>query len=266
MKLLLVGGGNMGAALLTGWQNNLPDIAVTVIEPYPSDRLKEICNADNLYETASAVSGTFDIITLAIKPQSFAEVLPQLKHLLAEGGVVLSIAAGKTLQSIADIFGKDKAVIRVMPNTPALIGQGMSVLVANDKTTKAQQDIADKLLSAVGKALWVHDENDIHAVTALSGSGPAYVFAMIEAMQKAGIALGLSEETSLQLARQTMLGSAMLAEEQSATAPSELRRQVTSPGGTTEAALKIMLDKEDGLDDVIKRGMIAAATRSQELS
>lgn len=266
MKLLLVGGGNMGTALLAGWQSNMSGLSVSVIDPHPSDRLRSLCAADAIHSSAATVSETFDVVLLAIKPQSFADVLPQVKHLLVENGLVLSIAAGKTMQSMTDAFGADKAVIRVMPNTPALIGEGMSVLVANHNTNDTQKQSAEKLLQSVGQTLWIDNENDMHAVTALSGSGPAYVFAMIEAMQKAGVEMGLPCDMALQLARQTVLGAAMLAVKQDTTQPAELRRQVTSPGGTTEAALNVLLDAENGLDTLMQDALFAAQKRSRDLS
>lgn len=255
----------MGAALLAGWNNSLSGLLISVIDPYPSEKLKTLCDAEQIFQSAQDVTDTFDVIVLAIKPQSFADVLPLIKDRLEPNGVVLSIAAGKSMQSISDVFGGDKAVIRVMPNTPSLIGEGMSVLVANDQANNNQKNLAERLLQAVGKTLWLQDEDDMHAVTALSGSGPAYIFAMIEAMQKAGEALGLSQNTSLSLAKQTVLGAAMLAVKQETATPEELRQQVTSPGGTTAAALDVLLG-DDALDQLMKNAMQAATQRSRELS
>lgn len=266
MKLLLVGGGNMGTALLTGWQKSVADLSVHVIDPHPSEALQSLSNNNcTISKNADGIDDVFDIVVLAIKPQTFPDALPVLKPLIAKQGLVLSIAAGKTLQGMADILGQDVAIIRTMPNTPALIGEGMSVLVANANVDETHKSHANQLLQAVGKTLWLDDENDMHAVTALSGSGPAYVFAMIESMQKAGVNMGLSDKVALQLARQTMLGAAMLAAKQEIVAPAELRRQVTSPGGTTEAGLKILL-AENGLDDLMDRTIYAATKRSQDLA
>lgn len=265
MRLLLVGGGNMGAALLAGWNNSLSGLLISVIDPHPSEQLKTLCAQEQLFQTAQDVTGTFDMIVLAIKPQSFPDVLPMIKDRLDSNGVVMSIAAGKTMQSISDVFGTDKAVIRVMPNTPSLIGEGMSVLVANEQANNNQKNLAERLLQAVGKTLWLQDEDNMHAVTALSGSGPAYLFAMIEAMQKAGESLGLSQNTSLTLAKQTVLGAAKLAVKQETATPAELRQQVTSPGGTTAAALDVLLG-DDALDKLMKTALSAATQRSRELS
>ncbi len=266
MRLLLVGGGNMGTALFTGWLQIAGDLQVSVVDPHPSETLKSIClNPHQLYATLQDVpqDQSFDIIILAVKPQSFGDVLPQLAPLASEQSVILSIAAGKTIATIQHSL-PNISVIRAMPNMPALIGQGMTVCVASDAVSEKQKNDATQLLQAVGDIVWIDNEDMMHAVTALSGSGPAYVFAMIEAMQQAGEANGLPAGLALQLAVKTMQGAACLAQQSSDKSPAELRRQVTSPGGTTEAALKV-LQAENGLDELMEMAVAAATHRSKEL-
>jgi pyrroline-5-carboxylate reductase len=266
MQLLLVGGGNMGTALFTGWLQISSAIQVTVVDPHPSESLQSICLPPHkLFKAITDVpqGQSFDIILLAVKPQSFDDVLPQLVRLVGEHSVILSIAAGKTIATIQQSL-PTVPVIRAMPNTPALIGQGMTVCVSSDTVSEKQKAEATQLLQAVGDVIWIDDEALMHAVTALSGSGPAYVFAMIEALQQAGEVNGLPTGLALQLALKTMQGAACLAQ-QSDKSAAELRQQVTSPGGTTEAALKV-LQAENGLDELMEMAVAAATHRSKELN
>ena len=265
MKILLVGGGNMGTALLLGWRKNNISLQITAIDPHPSEALKAMCQApDQVLTDAAQVSGPFDVVIIAIKPQLFADVLPGLQKFVSTETVFLSIAAGKSLASIAQFFGAGAAIIRAMPNTPALIGQGITVCIANENVNSAQKETANTLLQAAGGVIWIADEELIHAVTALSASGPAYVFAMIEAMQQAGEAVGLSASLALQLAVKTVQGAGALAQH-SGKPPAELRQQVTSPNGTTAAGLEILQGKM-GLDQLMLKTVKAAARRSRELA
>jgi pyrroline-5-carboxylate reductase len=258
--VLLIGGGNMGRALLAGWQKENAALSVTIVEPHPIPELKTF---GTVFPDARQVTGFFDIIVLAIKPQMFDAVLPGLKKFVNTETVFLSIAGGKSMASISTHLG-EAAIIRAMPNTPAMVGEGITVCVANAEVTETQKETATDLLAAVGQVVWIDQEDHMHAVTALSGSGPAYVFALIEALQQAGEKAGLPKELAAPLARQTVIGSAALAAQEANKTPAQLREQVTSPGGTTEAALKV-LKGEKGLDALLMEAIQAAAQRSQEL-
>ena len=251
----------MGRALLTGWERKQMFSTITIVDPKPAEDLKRYKVVPDSYAVERE---DFDIVVLAVKPQIVTQVLLGLKRFVKENTLFISIAAGKTIDAMKKELG-DAAIIRTMPNTPAMIGQAITVGIANNKVSKAQKDIAQTLLSAIGELIWITDENQMHAVTALSGSGPAYVFALIEAMQKAGETLGLDKTLAATLARKTVQGSAALAAHSTDLAPEELRRNVTSPNGTTEAALNILL-AEGGLDALFEKAMKAAAKRSEELS
>ena len=263
-KLILVGCGKMGGALLRGIAAALRDSVVTVIEPAPPSGLESLPNV--IWKNSQdAIDSSFrpDAVVIAVKPQAITEVLPPYAR-YAEA-VFLSIAAGTTLAKLAELLrNPHAAIVRAMPNLPACIGQGMSAAIANTHVTPKQKTLCDRLLHAVGATAWLGDEALMDAVTALSGSGPAYVFALCEAMAHAGKALGLSAEMAAQLARQTIIGSgALLAKsEESVT---DLRRAVTSPKGTTEAALGRLLSG-DALDKLMLEAMQAAATHSKELA
>lgn len=262
MKLLLVGGGNMGMALLGGWQKNIPGMDIIVVDPHPSDALKN--SGVSIFTDISEIKAhAFDVVVLAVKPQSFADVLPALKKYTS--AAFLSIAAGKSIAGMQENLGDGVAIIRAMPNTPALVAQGITVCVPNAHVSDTQKKTATVLLQSVGEVVWIDDENQMHAVTALSGSGPAYVFALIDAMAKAGKTNGLPSELAMRLARKTVQGAAELAM-QSDKSATELRQQVTSPGGTTEAALKVILAEKNGIDNMMHAAITAATKRSQELA
>ena len=254
-RILLVGVGKMGGALFNGWSHR-NDLAISTLDPHAA-------TAD--YHDPAEISSTFDIVLLAVKPQVMAEIASSLRPLLTPSTLVLSIAAGKTIAFFEDLFGRDHPVIRVMPNTPALVGKGMSVLCGNAATTERQRQTAMTLMAAVGDAEWIDDERLMDAVTALSGSGPAYLFHLIEAMTAAGITAGLSPALSEKLARQTVIGAAALADNQSSTSAATLRQNVTSPGGTTEAALNILMDHNTGLTPLLTTAILAAKKRSVDL-
>ena len=203
-------------------------------------------------------------IVFAVKPQAMAAVLPAYEQLAGSGAVVLSIAAGTAIARFEAAFGATTPVVRAMPNTPAAIGQGVTALFANPHAGARQRELCAELMAAVGQVLWIDDEEHMHAITALSGSGPAYVFYLIEVLAKAAIGSGLPEALAWPLARATVAGSAALAA--SSERPVEaLRQQVTSPGGTTQAALEVLM-AQDGMQPLFERAIAAATQRSRELA
>lgn len=256
-RILLVGCGKMGGALLDGWREHFSNIKIVVVDPVSPQ-------ADAT--AARDVSGPFDCIVLAVKPQVMVETLGEIAPLLTPHTLVLSIAAGKTIAFYESRLGASQPIVRVMPNTPAAIGCGMSVLCSNAHVTFVQKQMASALMSAAGLAEWLDDENLMDAVTAVSGSGPAYIFHMIEALAAAGVAAGLSADLSMTLARQTVIGSGLLAQSMHDSDAATLRQNVTSPGGTTEAALKILMADGNGLTDLMTRAVAAATQRGKELA
>jgi pyrroline-5-carboxylate reductase len=262
-SLLLAGCGKMGSALLSGWlRAGIPASGITVADPAGCG-MKGIAS----YPALSALPARFqsDIVLLAVKPQKMHEALAQLPAFLKQTGpLYISIAAGKTLAFFAQQLGQDAAVVRAMPNTPALIGRGVTALCANGEVTPRQKRDAELLLQAVGSVVWLAEEEKLHAVTALSGSGPAYVFYFLEALVAAGVKLGLDEAVAKQLAIETVEGSAALAG-RTGELLEQLRINVTSPGGTTEAALKVAM-QDNAFAGLIERMLAAAAKRSAELS
>jgi pyrroline-5-carboxylate reductase len=203
-----------------------------------------------------------DVIVLAVKPQVLVKVCEEVSSHLSQGVLILSIAAGMSSEKIDAALGSNQAVVRCMPNTPALVKQGASVLFANERVSSAQKHIANSVLDAVGSVAWIEDESLMDAVTALSGSGPAYFFLVIEAMIDAGVSLGLDLKLATELATQTAFGSALLVKE-SAEEVAELRRKVTSPNGTTQRAIESFETSQ--LRDIFKQAMQACAARSKEL-
>ena len=262
-KLLLVGCGKMGGAMLEGWlARGLAASDVVVAEPAEAIRPKK----PGLRAVASSVdlSETPEIVVLAVKPQSMDSVLPDLKRFADKGAVFLSIAAGKTLGYFAGHLGKSAKIVRSMPNTPAAVRQGITVATAAAGVSAAEKKRCHELLEAVGQVLWVDDEALMDPVTALSGSGPAYVFLLVEAMAAAGAKLGLTPEMAMQLARATVAGSGELLK-QSSDSASQLRINVTSPGGTTAEALSVLM-AADGIQPVFDKALAAASRRSKELA
>lgn len=262
--LLLVGGGRMGMALMHGWLNaGLQASQILVQEPTPSDALKA-ANVTLNPSDEQVNENPPAIVVLAVKPQMIEAVLPSLAPLVPQGAMVLSLMAGVPIKTMAHLLGDKLAYVRTMPNTPASIGKGMTGLFADARVSDEQKKAASALLGAVGQTAWLDSEKMIDAVTAVSGSGPAYVFHLVEAMQAAGMSLGLPEAMSRQLAAQTIIGAAAMLDEEAADA-AQLRRNVTSPGGTTEAALDVLMS-EQGLSDLMRRAVQAAAMRAQELA
>jgi pyrroline-5-carboxylate reductase len=264
-RVLLVGFGNMGQALVRGWLARGRDAAtIRVVDTASGARAAASALGIAASERIGSSSGAApDVVVVAVKPNQLAAALVELAP-LARGSVFLSIAAGKTLAQLEAGLGAGAAVVRAMPNTPAAIGQGITALVANAAVTPEQRALCEQLLAAVGATAWLDDEGDMDAVTAVSGSGPAYVFLLIECLERAGVEAGLEPELARRLAVATVSGSGAYAAASADTA-AELRRRVTSPGGTTQAALEV-LGAERGLPDLISRAVQAAAKRSRELS
>lgn len=264
-SILLVGAGNMGGALLAGWLEGGTDVdRVCVLDPAISDAMaKHLSQKCVRHERDAENCKVHGIIVVAVKPQVMEKVLPQITHCVGAGSMVISVAAGKTLAFMEEHF-PGSACIRVMPNTPSLVGKGASVLCANGQTSQAQKDMAASLMMSVGSVHIIEDEGLMDAVTALSGSGPAYVFLLAEVMAQAGEAAGLPSELAQKLARETVSGGGHMLE-QSDVPACTLRENVTSPGGTTEAALGV-LRGENGFPELMKKAIAAAARRSRELS
>lgn len=258
--LVLLGCGKMGQAMLEGWlAGGLPPSSVWVIDPHPSDWVKAQglhLNADLPAEPAVAL--------IAVKPQYMEAALPQLLPLGGGGTLFVSVAAGTSIAYYESVLGTGTRVVRAMPNTPAAIGKGITAIIGNSAATEADADLAEALLSAVGQVVRLSDEDQIDAVTGVSGSGPAYVFYMIDAMAEAARAEGLPDEMAMQLAKATVAGAGALAETASET-PEQLRINVTSPNGTTQAGLGVLMDETDGLAPLIRATVGAAAGRAREL-
>lgn len=259
--LVLVGCGRMGGALLQGWlAGGLPPSSAHVLEPAPAPWLRASgVHLDRLPDSPPAA------LVLAVKPQMMEAALPSVVPLAGGGTLVLSIAAGTPLAAFEAAFGSGAAIVRAMPNTPAAIGQGITALVGNRAASMQALALAEGLMGAVGETVILSDEAQMDAVTAVSGSGPAYLFHMIEALSAAGIAAGLPEELATRLARATVTGSGALAAASSEPAAA-LRAAVTSPGGTTAAALEVLMDAREGLPPLMVRAVAAAAARSRELA
>jgi len=263
-RLVLVGAGRMGGALLEGWLRlGLEGRRVAVLEPQPSSAVAALTHAGVQLNPNILTIGEANAVVIAVKPQMAAEVLPTLAPMIGAGTLVVSIMAGRTLQFIAAALGRPCIVVRAMPNTPAAIGRGITVAVSRTIDT-ARRDLAHRLLAATGLVEWVTDESLMDAVTAVSGSGPAYVFLLAEALAKAAVACGLPPLLAAKLARETVAGSGELLRRAEAD-PATLRENVTSPGGTTAAALAILMGP-NGFEPLLKRAVTAAAARSRELA
>lgn len=257
--ITLIGCGKMGGAMLRGWRAAAIARKIFVIEP--NGLPDEFHNQPDIYLTDSI--SECDAVILAVKPQIINDICQSICPHAAT--LVLSIAAGQKLDNFKHHFGAAQPVIRAMPNTPAAIGQGISVAVASRNVSPNQKALAQSLLSAIGRVEWISDESLMDAVTALSGSGPAYVFYLIEVLARAGAASGLPPDFAMTLARQTVIGSAALAAAEPGTPASTLRKNVTSPGGTTEAALNVLM-QDHALEELFTLALQAASRRSRELS
>ena len=260
LGLVLLGCGKMGSAMLQGWlAGGLPASSVWVLEPHPSDWLK--ATGVRLNE---ALPDTPAIVLIAVKPQMMAAALPGLAAMGDGKTLFLSIAAGTTISYYESALGAATPIIRAMPNTPAAVGRGISAITGNAYASAADLDLAEALLSAVGQVVRLDGEHQMDAVTAVSGSGPAYVFHLIEALAAAGEAEGLSGPLAMQLARATVTGAGELAHLAPESA-AQLRINVTSPAGTTAAALAVLMDEGTGFPPLLKRAVKAAADRGREL-
>jgi pyrroline-5-carboxylate reductase len=266
-SVVLAGAGKMGAALLTGWlERGLDAASIIIQDPNLGGATRDLAEEQRI-EVVSSLAPLAEppaVIVVAVKPQVMDDVFPTLAKAAGPETVVVSIAAGKTLASFERYLPKGTAVVRAMPNTPAAIGRGITGAVANAHTTLAQKEICESLLGAVGEVVWVPDESLIDAVTAVSGSGPAYVFLLAEALAEAGVAAGLDEATAKQLARATVSGAGELLH-QSESDAATLRQNVTSPGGTTAAALAVLMQQGDGLKELMTKAVLAAKKRGREL-
>lgn len=259
--LVLLGCGKMGSAMLEGWlAEGLPATSVWVIDPHPSDWVRGIAGL-HLNEDLPARPA---IALIAVKPQMMEAALPRLRPMGGSGTLFLSVAAGTPIRFYEEVLGQGTPVIRAMPNTPAAIGRGITALIGNAVSTEAQMELAEGLLSAVGQTVRLDDEAQMDAVTGVSGSGPAYVFHLIEALAAAGEAEGLAPELAMTLATATVAGAGALAEA-TGEDPAQLRRNVTSPNGTTQAGLEVLMDETHGLKELVRRTVAAAAARSREL-
>ncbi len=258
--LVLLGCGKMGTALLTGWlAAGVPASSFWVIEPNPTDWLRTIGVHLN-----QGVPPRPAVALLAVKPQMMGAALPALQALGNGSTLFISIAAGTTIATFEAALGARTPIVRTMPNTPAMVGRGITALCANAHVAPADMALASDLMAAVGQVVTLEGEHQIDAVTAVSGSGPAYVFHLIEALAAAGEAEGLPPDTAMHLARATVTGSGELAFQSFETA-AQLRVNVTSPGGTTAAALAVLMDAETGLPPLMQRAVKAAANRGREL-
>ncbi len=258
--LVLLGCGKMGSAMLAGWlDGGLAPSAVWVVDPAPSDWLQ----STGVHLNASLPANPA-VVLVAVKPQMMGEALPRLKALGDGDTLFLSVAAGTPIAAFEAVLGSDTPIVRAMPNTPAAVGRGITPIIGNGRVSTAQLDLAQDLLRAVGQVVRLEDEGQMDAVTAVSGSGPAYVFHLIETLAAAGEAEGLAPDLAMTLARATVAGAVALAETADES-PSQLRVNVTSPGGTTQAALEVLMDKTDGFPALLARAVKAAADRSREL-
>ncbi|MBE0703452.1 MAG: pyrroline-5-carboxylate reductase [Afipia sp.] len=260
-SIVLAGAGKMGGAMLSGWlAQGVAADRLAVIDPAPSDDITSL-TAKGL-RINPVQPGDVAVLVMAVKPQMFADAAPQLRTLVKPATLVISIMAGVPIAKLSQACGGK--VVRAMPNTPAAIGRGITVAVAEAGVGQQQRDIADALLSATGSVEWIDDEALMDAVTAVSGSGPAYVFLLAEELARAGIAAGLSPELATRLARETVAGSGELLHRSDLTSET-LRKNVTSPGGTTAAALEVLMSP-GGFQPLLTRAVAAAAKRSRELA
>jgi pyrroline-5-carboxylate reductase len=261
--LVLAGAGKMGGAMLSGWlARGLDAGRVVVIEPHPSDEISALATRGVRLNPPAKEVGAVATLVVALKPQTFREAGTMLKSFAGPSTLVVSIMAGTTIAGIEAVCGG--SVVRAMPNTPAAIGRGITVAVAAKTVSAAQRADADALLRATGSVEWVDDENLMDAVTAVSGSGPAYIFLLAEDLARAGVEAGLPAELATKLARETVAGSGELLRRSDAPSAT-LRQNVTSPGGTTAAALEVLMGPE-GLQSLLTRAVAAATRRSKQLA
>ncbi|NVK36027.1 MAG: pyrroline-5-carboxylate reductase [Rhodobacteraceae bacterium] len=262
---VLVGGGKMGGAMLAGWlANGIDPKSIVLNDPSLSATMSHLVAQHGVrHVTAMSDDIKPGMILMAIKPQMMDAVLPSLAPFVLPDTLIASVAAGTPLSKFEDAFGA-VPMARAMPNTPSMVGRGITAVYPSKAVTQEHKQTLEKLLSAVGKVVWVDTEDQIDLVTAVSGSGPAYVFWMAECLAKAGVDLGLPEPAARQLAEETVSGAGELMR-QSSDDPSILRQNVTSPNGTTAAALDVLM-AQDGLQPLMKKAVAAAAQRAKELA
>ena len=265
-SVALIGAGAMGGALLRGWlcAGLINAERSAVFDPVVSDEIQNLCNDHQTAINPEIAGAQFDAVVIAVKPQAAPAVLPEFRKLRA-GSLFISVMAGKSVASIGALLGEAARIIRVMPNLPASIGCGVSGLYAPESAGADDRGIAELLMRAAGETVWVDSESQIDLVTAVSGSGPAYFFAVTEALAEAGEAAGLPRETARALALATLTGSGALMAAESRDV-SEMRKAVTSPGGTTEAALNILNGPDRKLTELMRNAVGAAAARAAQLS
>lgn len=259
--MVILGCGKMGSAMLAGWlSRGVPPGAVWVIDPAPSDWVR----GTGVHVNAGVPEAPA-VAVIAVKPQMMGAALPGMAAMGNGATLFVTVAAGTPIATYEAVLGAGTPVIRAMPNTPAAVGRGITAIIGNARVTGAQMDLAEGLLSAVGQVVRLESEAQMDAVTAVSGSGPAYVFHLIETLAAAGEAEGLSPALALHLARATVAGAGALAEA-SEEGPGQLRRNVTSPNGTTQAALEVLMDEQSGFPALMHRAVARAAARSRELA
>ena len=264
-SILLVGGGNMGQALLRGWlaDGRAPE-SIHVVDP--DEHARAAVESLGIAATSKRPhSLRADVIVLAIKPYLVEEALQDYLNLAEDQGTLLSIAAGKTIAFYESMLGTGAAVVRGMPNTPAAIGQGITVLAASEAVDAARKQLCESLMAAVGQVAWLEDDGLMDAVTAVSGSGPAYVFLLIECLTAAALEVGLEKDLAERLALATVSGAGAYAVDSDVDAE-ELRHRVTSPGGTTQAALEVLIGDSRALESLLCEAVRAAARRGRELA
>jgi pyrroline-5-carboxylate reductase len=262
--LALIGAGKMGSAMLEGWLAlGLDPRRVSIFDPKPAPEIQALTAKGIVLNPASDAAGKPAVVVLAVKPQIAPDALPSVIPLVGSDTLVISIMAGKTMKFLEAAL-PNAAIVRAMPNTPAAIGRGITVAVPNDAVTAEQKQRAHALLAASGAVEWIADERLMDAVTAVSGSGPAYVFLLAETLARAGVAAGLPEDLAARLARETVAGAGELLH-RSPLDPATLRKNVTSPAGTTAAALDVLM-ASDGLDPLMRQAVAAATRRSKELA
>ncbi len=266
-SLVLVGAGKMGGALLEGWLGRgMPGTAVSILDPHPAEAMLALCAKHGVAVNPDPAGlAAPQVLLLAIKPQMLDEAAAVLAGLAAPETLVVSVMAGKTLANMRARMPRAQALVRCIPNTPAAVGRGITVCYPSPEVGAAQRNLADGLLQAVGRVEWVEDEALIDAATAVSGSGPAYVFYLAECLAKAGVAVGLEPGLAARLARATVEGAGELMFQDAATPPETLRRNVTSPGGTTAAALAVLM-AGGGLQPLMTEAVKAARLRAEQLS
>ncbi len=255
----------MGSAMLDGWlAMGIPGQDLTVVDPAPSAELAANCRTHGVHLNPKQLARP-DIVILAVKPQVLDSVVPTLEPIVTAATLLVSVVAGKTMADLRTRFPAAEVVIRAMPNTPAAVGRGITGVASQGDLSNAQRTAVDRLLTSIGQVEWLASEADIDAVTAVSGSGPAYVFYLTECLAKAGEAAGLDAQLAGRLARATVEGAGELMFRQPEVGPAMLRQNVTSPGGTTAAALEV-LGSPDGLGPLMVRAVAAARRRAGELS